>query len=274
MENVLTISLNKNPYLTNLRLEKAISPEEIDYLHIEKSKTKKRRGGYLLTLKTKGCIPRQKVSIFLSEWILKNYKKELMHEVLKERFIAFFDDECEEILKIAESSMNIFDEIYCKKMLVKKISNYFKNDTKLSIEGFLRFRLNELKRLIEMVLSNAIDEFYIKEEYREFTKLLKLYLENSKPLIGLIHVKPDSNGNFLLFDIKKEEYLINDESLTPIENFLTGEDLILSNLIALAPKKIIWHEYSQKSNPELLKLLGDIFEEKFSICKGCDFCKR
>ncbi len=274
MENVLTISLNKNPYLTNLRFEKAISPEEIDYLHIEKSKTKRRRGGYLLTLKTKGHLPKQKVSVFLSEWILKNYKKELMQEVLKERFIGFFDDESEEILKIAENSMNVFDEIYCKRVLVKKISNYLKNDKKLSIEGFLRFRLDELKRLIEMVLSNAIDEFYIKEEYREFTELLKLYVENSKPLIGLIHVKPDSDGNFLLFDIKKEEYLIKDESLTPIENFLTGEDLILSNLIALAPRKIIWHESSKTQNPELLKLLGDIFEDKFSICKGCELCER
>lgn len=274
MENFLTIALKKNPYLTGFRLEEIISPDKTEYICVERAGKRSSEYNYFISLKSTENLPQEKGLDFLGEWILNNYKKELLQEVLKSRFIGFYPDETNEILKIAEKSTSVFDEVYCKKIIVKNLSNYFKENNSLFVEGFLRFRVREFKHLIEMLLSNAIDEFYVKEEYSEFTKLLKMYLKESSSLVDLAHIQANSDGSFVLYDFKKTKLLVSFDEIELIENVFTKEDLLLSQLIALAPKKIIWHNNTEFKNPDVLDLIKDIFGNRFSECTGCELCEK
>jgi len=81
----------------------------------------------------------------------------------------------------------------------------------------------------------------------------------------------------LIYDFTKTNISINLEKTTPynpIENFLTNEDILISILIALAPKRIIWHSTENSENLNITKTIKAIFKERFSICCGCELCDR
>ena len=50
------------------------------------------------------------------------------------------------------------------------------------------------------------------------------------------------------------------------------DDLLISSLISLAPKKIIIHRISQFTNKELLNTIFNIFLDKVIICTECELC--
>ena len=58
----------------------------------------------------------------------------------------------------------------------------------------------------------------------------------------------------------------------PIEIFLTNDDMLINFLIALAPKRIIWHKPQNAENQNIFSTIKLIFEERFSVCHNCNLC--
>ena len=244
----------------------------VDYFIIEEVCGKKLR--YIFNVKSQKKLPNKQIAEILSEWILSTYEPHIMAEILDSDFVYNNYDK-KHIIRIATNKVDFIRYFYNKEYIVKILTNYLKSETSIQIEGFVRFRLNEYRQELYSLLYNAAEEYYVEKEYNEFINLLSVYINNSKPMIDLLHISHKSNGEFVFYDFTKTKIQFDIEETTahnPIEIFLTNEDILISILIALAPKRIIWHSSNKSASRNITKTIKAIFKQRFSVCYGCELC--
>ncbi len=268
MNDILNIS-------SKINLEEIIctfTPDNIDYFYIERNPERRGSFRYFISLKFKSKLSATDIAKKLGSLIISKYEPFLLQEMLKQNFIEFSIDDSNEILDTAADSMVVFNQIYNEIAIVKSLTKYLGSSDTLSVEGFLNFRATEYKRIVRMVLADAIDKFLIKEEYNDFVEMLRCYIRDSEPQIDLIHIKPNSDGSFSFYNFKKDRILFQIDDMDTIENFLTNEDMLMSILIALMPKRIIWHNNLYFNCENIKTTIAKIFENRFCICSGCELC--
>ncbi len=267
VENILTVK-SKSMALMQSNM---ILTENIDYFCIDKG-TVKEEQSIVFVIRFIGILPTNEIAENLADVIISNFEYDIIKDVLQEKFIGFTHDEVLEIIETTKRSLVFFNEIYGRRIIVKKITNYISEYSSLSIEGFIRFRIKEYRRAVEMFIFEAIEELQIKNEYYDFIQLLKIYIETCPSLIDFVHIKIDSSGKYSFYDFKKAEIRLENEKSDSIEIFLTMDDLVMNILISLAPKRILWHINPQYPNSKILNTLKQIFGERLSVCNGCEFC--
>ena len=95
-----------------------------------------------------------------------------------------------------------------------------------------------------------------------------MQLDNSK-LVNVIKLK---NNKFELLDQNKniiENPFLDRSILNQLQEELEQQDLLISALISLTPREIILHF---KKPFTLVEQLKNIFEDRLSICLGCEYC--
>ncbi len=246
---------------------------KIDSICVEKrllSKGKK----YVLFVKFQKPAKTEPLAEIIYSWIRKIYEPHLMKIALSNDFEDNSID-FKKILLDAQKRMNFINIKH--KYIVKKITNYFKTENQLSVEGFIRFRLKEYRSALHISLCDAVEEFYIEQEYNDFIRLLREYISSKPSMIDLIHIRPENDGFFSFFDFTKTKIRIDVEKYNDcnqIENFLTKDDILISILIALNPKRIIWHNTEYFNNENLFNTIKLIFANRFSVCSGCELCDK
>lgn len=268
MENILII----NSLYDNLFFDNFFPLEKADYFCFDTVKTKEGESRYSFVVKLKTAVKATVFAEKLAKWLLLKYKHNIIKDVLKERFISFSPEETAKIIENTENSLKFFDKVYGEKLIVKKITNFFMTNQTLNINGFLRFRIKEYRRAVEMFLFEAIEELQVKNEYNEFIELLKAYIDSCSSLIDFIHIKTDISGKILFYDFKKTEILFETENKDSIEIFSTRDDLVMNILISLAPKRILWHTNSRYPDLKIFNTLKEIFGDRISLCNGCELC--
>lgn len=246
----------------------------IDYFVIEEVPGKNSR--YIFNIISKKRLPKEHIAELLSEWILRCYEPRVMAEILHSDFVEN-DYDKQQIIKAVTAKIDFIRYFYNKGYIVKKITNYLKSEKAIQIEGFVRFRLSEYRQELSEMLYAAAEEYYIEKEYEEFITLLSEYVDECPPMIDLLHVSRKPDGEFLFYDFTKTKIRIDAEKTTahnPIENFLTYEDILVSILITLAPKRIIWHSSGKFDNQNITKTIKAIFKDRFSVCCGCELCDK
>ena len=267
----LNISSKTNLDKIATSLIEEVSPDKIDYIYLENQRRKKETR-FFLSIKANECLCVEKICSHIADYILKFYEKPLIYDILKEQFIDFSPSENAEILKNAQKSIGFFDKLYCKRLIVNNLTNYLSISTNLSIEGFLRFRLKEYRRIIKISLSDAIEELFLKKEYEEFIELLKSYISYAEPLIDLLHIRPEYDGGFTLYDFKKSQIILEKEKEYQTEIFLTEDDMLMNVLIKATPRRIIWHNNCETKNQKLVNTIKEVFGARFTECAGCELC--
>lgn len=246
----------------------------IDYFTIEEIPGRKKR--YIFNIKSRNKLPKEHIAEVLTEWILQSLEPELLSEILHSDFVDS-DNDKQQIISSIVAKKDLIRYFYDKGYIVKKITNYLKSKNSIQIEGFVRFRLSEYRQELCDLLYDATEEFYIKKEYEEFINLLSVYIDECQPMVDLLHISRKQSGEFLFYDFTKTNIRLNIEKTTahnPIENFLTNEDMLISILITLAPKRIIWHSTENSENHNITKTIKAIFKNRFSVCSGCELCDR
>ncbi len=142
----------------------------------------------------------------------------------------------------------------------------------LVIEGFVRFRIKDYWLFLRTTLDKAVDAFLIDQEYQEFIKLLRYFVELQEPKIYLVNIVLEDSGGFKLIDAKGE--IIKTQYLEGIileigNNELDYEDLLISALITVAPNQIVLHAHK---NNHVSKTIMSIFDNRVSLCSGCSIC--
>ncbi|ADL08164.1 putative sporulation protein YtxC [Thermosediminibacter oceani] len=160
-----------------------------------------------------------------------------------------------------------------KTIVIHKILDHLNNCNTIILDGFINFRLKEYIEHLEEVVDKAIDEYLMEKEYREFINLLRFFVDLHEPKEELVHILV-KNGQFLLLD-RDMKPVDKDKGIDTIakENpDLSLDDIALSILINLAPRKIIIHGYTGLEKSEVISIIYNIFEGRVYFCNNCEIC--
>jgi len=163
-----------------------------------------------------------------------------------------------------------------KNKLAYKIMDYIYNHHRLVVEGFINFCLREYLNEIRFAVDFACEELKHEQEYSEFVKLLRYFVDSQPPRVKQVNLVMDK-GLFYLWDDKgvkiDDRYIrryLSDISL----NDINLDDMLISILVTIAPLKIMIHEASPNgNNNEAVEIIKKVFADRISICKGCKECQ-
>lgn len=223
------------------------------------------------------------VSNALADYIIKQYEDRLIGRIINSNYCYFNASEKKEIMALAvktiknddRSFLNSLFHIRRRNIIIRKLLDYFENNNSVILDGFVNFRLKDYTKDLEEVVDKAVDDFLMEREYKEFIRLLRYFVEIQDPKFDIIHVIVSYDSKYKLLDDKKRE--ITNECIQDFVNEISEgdinyDDLLVSSLITLAPKKVIIHCTGQFKNKELLDTINNVFTGKVTICKGCDIC--
>lgn len=214
----------------------------------------------------------------VTDLLLNGITKESMNRIIRNKYRFLAKSELGTVIQNAYSYLNnLYDDGDIEKTLSRhnqvltKVNDYLRANSDLFLEGFLRFRLKDYFQELEESLEKAVDSFLVEREYLEFIRLLRYFVEIQEPRIDEVHVLIQSKQDFYLLDEAKHP--INPEQLqgvlAELNQDVDYEDLLLSALITISPRRIILHI---NSNIEIVETILNVFRERVIICQGCESC--
>jgi len=223
-----------------------------------------------------------RVSNALSDIIVNCWEPKLIKKIIKTNYFYFNTYEQEKIFHFTEDILNftengekrdIFYQIKRKTFLLHKILDYLRNNSTIILEGFIKFRLKDYLEQLEEAVDKAIDEYLMDKEYKEFIKLLRYFVDLQEPKRDLVNLVV-KDGELLLYDDHMntidKDYGFEQSTIENSE--VNNDDILVSALINMAPKKIIIHGSSQKDKREVISALYNIFEDRVIFCNSCEIC--
>lgn len=223
------------------------------------------------------------IADIISDIILSHWEDILLKEIIRENYYYFGDEEKDLIYNYAlrhinqegEDSRNAIYWLSRKSKILQKLLEFLRHSNRIIIDGFIRFRLKEYMNELRDVTDKAVDDFLIEREYGEFIQLLKYFVEIQEPRVEVVHVQIMAGGIFKLFDDKQQpirsDYL-EGFIIDLVDNEINYEDLLISALITIAPKRITLHYKNDGSQSATLDTIKNVFTGRVSECKGCSLC--
>lgn len=213
------------------------------------------------------------LSEFVQETIFKYYSKEFIRKkVLK--LSKFNKMENERIIdKVYKIIINEKELIIEKDYMKKEILDYIMENNSIIIDGYLVFRSKYFNHIIERALDKVIKDIELEMEFHEFIYTLKDYVDNQEAQINGVNIIMNGDD----FQIKDFDNIPinNDFIVFTLEELFDGDinqgDILLNTLLALMPSEIKIHIETGKEN-KLLNILKVIFEDRLTICNGCNLC--
>ena len=230
----------------------------------------------------KGCrIFKNYVASVVSDVILTKWESIIINDIIQENYYYFNEEEKRLILENVKKHIRdnnpagVSNNSRRRNQIYRRISEYLANNDQLVVEGFIRFRLKEYISELRDAIENAVDDFLMEKEYNEFIQLLRYFVEIQEPRIDLTHVVVKPNGRFSLYDDKKEninsDYL--EDFVMDLEGEISYEDLLISALISISPRKIVFHCQQDDYPTATIKTIKEVFVGRVEICTGCEWCR-
>lgn len=218
----------------------------------------------------------------LAETILHQWEKDHVRWLLKKKY-QLKKEEAEQVFPKALDYLNqgsLERKSYSlnrKTTLVNQIITCLDTQPLFDIEGFLRFRAMDYKEEVQKAVSHVVDEYVIEKEYVEFIELLKHFVDSQSPRMNTLHVGITSEGKFHLYNEegkKVTNQYLDDLSFGNSGNEYSYEDMLVSALIAVAPRQIVLH-IRYNGYKDTLKTIIQVFEGRVSYCiDGCFICEK
>lgn len=212
----------------------------------------------------------------IAETIFQYWEKDHIRWLLKSKYKM----RREEVVQVFEKALQYLNQesrhwkgyrIHRKASLVNQIVKCIETQPLFDMEGFLRFRAKEYKEEIHKAVNYVVNEHVIATEYEEFINLLKRFVDSQKPRIHTLHVGITRQGKFNLYNEEGEKITkkyMDDLSFLDASPELTYEDLLVSALIAVAPRKIVLHIHYEGYR-DTLQTICQVFAGRVSYCTGC-----
>ncbi|SCG82633.1 sporulation protein YtxC [Proteiniborus sp. DW1] len=219
----------------------------------------------------------------IADVIIDIYQENIVERLLHYN-LCYFDKEEKEKIKASTldylkkneyiNTEGIIYKISKKSRILKSIIDFLEDNDSINIEGFINFRLKYYLDTIEDAIDKNIEDYFAEKEYREFIKILQYFVEVQEPKREVVNII-FTNNKYKLIDEKR--LAINNEFLEEISEELSEidinyDDLLISSLITIAPRKIIIHLDSGTNNFDIINIIKNIFLSKVTICEGCDLC--
>jgi putative sporulation protein YtxC len=223
---------------------------------------------------------RKKLGEVLAEYICDCQEPEIIRHMIQQEFKYCFYQEMIEIEKVVYrflegSAWEYAQVVYLnrRQKLAKQLAAFLKENKDLAIDGFTHFRLHSYKEALFKCVKDAIKEYLVDQEYKEFISLLRSFLVVQKSKIPLVHLLHVGKSKFRV--LKGDGTPLNEDEMDGIfqemiEQSFSHEDFIVSILLSIAPERVILHTNQPEEN--LLRTLIQIFHGRIVICYGCHHC--
>lgn len=241
---------------------------------IEPEAAKPRNGGVLF----KQC--NRMLAQILTDLIMENWEHKLVYKIIRNQYYYFNRDERKEVLLRAlgmlkeKSFEGQFDTR--NETVMEQFEDYLDQNNAVNMEGFINFRLKDYRQLLGDVVDKAVDDYLMEKEYDEFIQLLQYFVDIQDPRVDTVNVLFKRSGVFELFDGKDNpidnEYL-EGFILEMVDNEINYEDLLISALITIAPRRVVLHNADLPDMGETVKTIKQVFGSRSQQCSGCDFCE-
>jgi putative sporulation protein YtxC len=219
----------------------------------------------------------------LTEVIITHYEFKVIKKIAKTNFFYLSEKERASVIVNAQKLLKEekmmqpggFYKATRRSRIMRSILEYLDINNEISIEGFVNFRLNVYINELNETIERALEIFVAEREYNEFIKLLRYFVEIQECKIDTIHLCQSKDGRYIMYDESRNrvssEYF--DELRSEIlDETINYDDLLISTLITISPKKIIIHDRESFKNKELLQTIMNVFAERITICSKCDLC--
>jgi len=216
----------------------------------------------------------------LADLIILKWQKAFLVDIIRENYYYFGEAERSTIFQNALRYLEDFTGqgligIRKKRRILARISEFLNNCNLIVVDGFIRFRMKDYIRELQEAADKAVDDFLLDKEYQEFIQLLKYFVDIQDSRTDLINVVMKPNGSFMLYDGQKKA--VNSSYLEGfivdlIDSEINYEDLLISALITIAPREIIFHSAKTEGPQSTLETIKSIFSNRVTHCRGCDLC--
>ncbi len=185
-----------------------------------------------------------------------------------------------DIYKVLKEEVPIDDTVIYymnkKNNILDRIIYCIEEGNELNIKGFIDFRSKEIMPQIYMIIEKVVESYMIEKEYNEFISLLKYFVEIQESKADKVDLYIGKRGDSYIlrdeFGNNIMETLLDEicENKNIIE--VSQDDLVISGLITMCPKKIVIHSANRCKNKELINTLEKVFENRIFHCSGCNEC--
>lgn len=219
----------------------------------------------------------------LAEVIIAYYEPRLLRKITKANFFYLSDKErasvIDNALKLLREEKMLqaggFYKATRRSKIMRSILEYLETENEIHLDGFINFRLNSYINELNETIERALEIFVAEREYNEFIKLLRYFVEIQECKIDTIHLCQSKDGRYLLYDENRNrissEYF--DELRSEmLEDTINYDDLLISTLITISPKRITIHDIESFKNRELVQTILNVFTERITVCSKCDLC--
>lgn len=216
----------------------------------------------------------------ISETVIEDLEPKLIDKIIQQQYKKYGQTEKQLIYQLAlqrlnsiaeQSDDNLLTRVNKRSRIQSKLTDYLENNNELILDGFIKFRLQDYLTELESVAKQAVDDYIVEQKYEEFITLLRYFVDLQKPKFDLVNVINNEDSGFKLLDSDFD--LIENDFLEGCgldgADELGDEDLLISALIAVAPRRIILHFNSDDAVVETVK---NIFANKAELCTGCEYC--
>lgn len=174
-------------------------------------------------------------------------------------------------------SLNLLMNFGRKNRISHRILEHINENTFLAVEGFINFCMKDYLTEIKFAVEVAAEELKNEKEYNDFVNLLRYFVDTQAPRIKEVNLLLGSNGLFYLWDhtgCKIEEQYMQHYLDDLLLDEVSLDDLLVSILITIAPRKIIIHNALELPHNESVEIIKQVFEDKIVFCRGCKRCAR
>lgn len=217
-----------------------------------------------------------KISEILTEYIISFEEESLLKSLINLDYAFLNISEKSDILNTAIKLIKNHDNDFLRMLILLKrrflikqnILEYLSENNYMNLSGFIQFRLSSYKKMLLELIQKVVDDYNLQKEYKEFIDMLKCFVESQKNRSPKLHVIFEENGEYLILDEKNKNITKNcfEEFIeTKEKNNLNNEDVLISSLITLAPRKLLLHFESENYNKKIVNTIEQIFENKVSI---------
>jgi len=223
------------------------------------------------------------VANMLTEYIILREEKKLVKKIIGRHYSFYAEDErkiiYERTLDLLSGTNDVIVDFGMNTRftnILEKIIEYLDTHHELVLEGFINFRLKEYHEKLVQTVDKAVDDYTMDQEYKEFIRVLRSFVDIQEPQVEEVHVVIVNSGIYKIVDDLGQT--INNQNF---ENFLMHrddhinyEDLLITALITIAPYSVMVHVHESNNAiiQNVLEIIKNIFEGRVMICYGCDIC--
>lgn len=139
--------------------------------------------------------------------------------------------------------------------ILRDLMNFYAEERHLNLEGFMRFRMQEVLREWEMCVMRAAEELLLHEEYWELMHVLSAFVQLRSPQVRDVYIVLNPDGSCTM----------TDDQDSRIDYARCTGDGVMSVLVGLAPERITVYDLSGGMAQDLAEALKRVFEDRVRI---------